>query len=125
VTREPVVIVCHYPPYNGCNDTQSFGTCRFGREYARRGGGREGASAHSAIGPAERHWLMDRPWIRHFPPILLAPIAGECATLRLQYSHMARGTAVKEYAWSYWLRWSPRAGSGSRSGWRKNMSTWQ
>jgi hypothetical protein len=60
--------------------------------------------------------LMNSPLVRHVPPALIAPIAGECPTLRLLYSYMTRGTAVYKCAWSCWPGRSPREGSGSQSG---------
>jgi hypothetical protein len=59
--------------------------------------------------------FMDWPLIGHVPPVLIVPIAGMPA-LRLLYSYMARGTAVKKCAWSCWLSRSPRPGPGIQYG---------
>lgn len=57
------------------------------------------------------NWLL----IRHVPPSLTVPNAGECSALLLVYSYMARGTAVKECAWSCWLSPSLQPEPGSRA----------
>jgi len=42
------------------------------------------------------------------PSILLAPARGKCRTLRLLFSYMARGAAVKKCTWSGWYSWGQR-----------------